>query len=65
MPDFNVDETILLFPKAESVPLTSMTKEDLQKVKNVVLIDSTWHQVNKFLANEKVGNLKPVVINTQ
>lgn len=65
VPDFDNDSTILLFPRDDSVPVTSMTKEELEKVKNVVLIDSTWHQVNKFIHNKKVGNLKAVVINTQ
>jgi len=29
------------------------------------LIDSTWLQVNKFLQNDKVAKIKPVVINTE
>lgn len=65
VPDFDYDRTILLFPKEDSVPVTSMTKEDLSKINTVVLIDSTWLQVNKFLVNEKVAKLKPVVINTE
>lgn len=63
--DFDYDNTILLFPTEESVPITSMPKVDLEKVKNVVLIDSTWLQVSKFLQNEKVSKLKTVVINTE
>jgi len=63
--EFDYDSTILLFPKEESVPITSMAQEDLSKIKNVVLIDSTWLQVNKFLQNENVEKLKTVIINTE
>ncbi|CAI2376340.1 unnamed protein product [Moneuplotes crassus] len=63
--EFDYDSTILLFPKEDSVPITSMPKETLESVKNVVLIDSTWLQVNKFLQNENVSKLKTVVINTE
>lgn len=65
VPNFDVETTILLFPKEESVPITSMSKEDLGKINRVVLIDSTWLQVNKFLQNENVSKLKTVVINTE
>ena len=36
--NFDVDSTILLFPKDESIPITNMTKEELSKVKTAVLI---------------------------
>ena len=49
VPDLDVESTILLFPREDSTPVTSMTKSELSKVKNVVLIDSTWHQVGHFL----------------
>jgi DTW domain-containing protein YfiP len=64
-PDFDYESTILLFPKDDAIPITNFDKEQLSKIKNVVLIDSTWLQVTKFLNNEKVAKLKPVVINTE
>ena len=36
--DFDVDSTILLFPKDDSVPITSMTREEWSKIKTAVLI---------------------------
>mmetsp|Transcript_10086 Transcript_10086/g.8880 ORF Transcript_10086/g.8880 Transcript_10086/m.8880 type:complete len:177 (-) Transcript_10086:39-569(-) len=63
--EFDYESTILLFPKEDSTPITSMSKEELSKIKNVVLIDSTWLQVNKFLQNDNVNKLKTVVINTE
>ena len=40
-PQFNYEETIFLFPGKESTPVNEM-KDDLKKVKKVVLLDSTW-----------------------
>lgn len=64
-PEFDYENTILLFPKDDAMPITSFDKIELSKIKNVVLIDSTWLQVNKFLVNPKVSKLKPWVINTE
>lgn len=64
-PEFDYENTILLFPKDDATPITSFDKSDLSKIKNVVLIDSTWLQVNKFLNNPKISSLKPCVINTE
>jgi len=36
VPDFDYDTTILLFPKEDSVPVTTMSREELQKIKTVV-----------------------------
>lgn len=36
VPEFDQESTILLFPKEESVPLTSLSKEELSKIKTVV-----------------------------
>ena len=41
-PKFDTESTILLFPDEDATPITSMSVEDLSKVKTAVLIDSTW-----------------------
>ena len=52
-PDFDYDSTILLFPADDSVPLNDMSKQDLEGIKTVVLIDSTWNQTKRFMAEEE------------
>jgi len=45
VPDFDYDTTILLFPKEDSVPVTTMSREELQKIKTVVRYTLCWFRV--------------------
>ena len=64
-PDFDYDNTILLFPGDDAVTLSDMSKQDLEGIKTVVLIDSTWTQTKRFMAEEAFQKLKTVVISTE
>lgn len=42
-PSFDYESTLVLFPDDTAIQVSEMKKEDLSKIKNVVLIDSTWN----------------------
>ena len=41
--DETYDNVVLLFPAEDAIDVNSMSHEDLEKIKRVVLIDSTWN----------------------
>jgi len=63
IPEYNVDEVLLLFP-GENTPSVS-DFNDFQSIKRVVFIDSQWHAAGKILRDEKVKKLKTIKITHQ
>ena len=59
------DEVVLLFPSDDASDVATMSHEELNKIKRVVLIDSTWHQTKHFLREKNVMSLKKVKIQTE
>ncbi|OMJ68668.1 hypothetical protein SteCoe_33826 [Stentor coeruleus] len=56
IPEFP-SNTMLLFPGSESKSLSELSNDELLGVKNLVFIDSTWHQTKSMLRNQRVANL--------
>jgi hypothetical protein len=56
---------VLLFPAEDARDVSTMSHEELNKIKRVVLIDSTWNQTKHFLRQPNVTSLKKVVIQTE
>jgi len=54
IPDYNAEETVLLYPNKDAKAMEDL---DLTKVKRVVVIDSTWNQTRFFLRDDKVQKL--------
>ena len=42
-------EVVLMFPSEQAKDISAMTKEELLKIKRVILIDSTWSQTKYYL----------------
>ena len=42
-PEFDPEETVLIFPREDAIPLKSMPVEEVKKIKKAVLIDCTWN----------------------
>ncbi|GAM23474.1 hypothetical protein SAMD00019534_066490 [Acytostelium subglobosum LB1] len=59
VPDYNVDETVLLYPSATS---EFVRESDLSNVKRVVFIDSQWHTANRILRDPRVKKLRCIKI---
>lgn len=56
------DEIVLLFPGDNAQQMTELQPAELDKIKRVVLIDSTWSQTRGYLAQPVIKNLKMVKI---
>eukprot|EP01133_Synstelium_polycarpum_P001129 gene1129-1291_t len=59
VPDYNVEETVLLFPSNES---EFVRESDLSGVKRVVFIDSQWNTANRILRDPRVSKLRCIKI---
>lgn len=51
--DLNEEETCILYPHKDAKLLEDLSKEEIQKIKNVVAVDCTWFQTNKILKSLK------------
>lgn len=47
--EFDPDSVVLMFPSDTAVEISTMKPEELQKIKRVILIDSTWDQTKYYL----------------
>ena len=56
---------VLMFPAETAQEITSMTPEELRKIKKVVLIDSTWSQTRYYLRQPCMQKLKTIKIQTE
>ena len=54
-----------MFPSEDAQEISSMTTDDLKKIKRVVLIDSTWSQTKYYLRQDAIKNLKHIKIQTE
>ncbi|EFA83928.1 hypothetical protein PPL_02998 [Heterostelium album PN500] len=59
VPDYDVEETVLLFPSDTS---DFVRESDLSGVKRVVFIDSQWHTANRILRDARVKKLRCIKI---
>mmetsp|Transcript_8543 Transcript_8543/g.14406 ORF Transcript_8543/g.14406 Transcript_8543/m.14406 type:complete len:90 (+) Transcript_8543:394-663(+) len=59
------DSVVLMFPSDTAVNIRDMSKEELLKIKKVVLIDSTWSQTRYYLRQEVLKKLKTIKIQTE
>lgn len=59
------DAVVLMFPSDDAVEVAKMSKEELLKIKKVILIDCTWSQTRYYLRQESVKNVKHVKIKTE
>ena len=59
------ESVVLMFPSEHATEISTMSKEDLTKIKRVVLIDSTWSQTRYYLRQDTIKNLKHIKINTE
>ena len=54
------DSVVLLFPTDDAKNLIEMPEEELNAIKHVVIIDSTWGQTKHFLREKELIKLKKV-----
>ena len=54
-----------MFPSDDATEITTMTKEELSRIKKVVLIDSTWSQTRYYLRQPNITKLKMIKIKTE
>ena len=54
-----------MFPSEDAQEISSMTTDELKKIKRVVLIDSTWSQTKFYLRQDAIKNLKHIKIKTE
>lgn len=59
------DSVVLMFPSEDAQEISSMTTDELKKIKRVVLIDSTWSQTKFYLRQDAIKNLKHIKIKTE
>lgn len=59
LPDWNPEETVLLYPSPDAVSAKDL---DFSKIKRVVFVDSQWHATHRILRDERVQELKHVKI---
>ncbi|KAF2071112.1 hypothetical protein CYY_007577 [Polysphondylium violaceum] len=62
VPEYNAEETILLFPSEDSCFVKDI---DCSKIKKVVFIESQWHNTKKILAHPNLKNVRCVKIDLQ
>ncbi len=62
---FDPKDTVLLYPRADAKSLKEMGQERISQFKHVVIIDSTWGQVNTYLNHEEIKALPAVKIATK
>jgi DTW domain-containing protein YfiP len=48
------DAVVLMFPSDEAVEVAKMSKEELLKIKKVILIDCTWSQTRHYLKQDYI-----------
>lgn len=60
--DDDPDSVVLMFPSDNAQEITTMTAEEVKKIKKVVLIDSTWSQTRYYLRQESLQKLKTIKI---
>lgn len=56
------DSVVLMFPSDDAKNITDMSKEELLKIKKVILIDSTWSQTRYYLRQPCLKKLKTIKI---
>lgn len=54
-----------MFPSDEAKDISAMSKEELLKIKRVILIDSTWSQTKYYLRQPILKNVQHVKIMTE
>ena len=60
VPDYDENETLLLFPSPDAKPLSEI--ENLQQYKRIVCIESVWKKAKVVASNKNITKLKKVVI---
>ena len=50
-------EVVLMFPSDEAKDISTMSKEELLKIKRMILIDSTWSQTKYYLRQPILKNV--------
>jgi len=71
-PDYNKDDTVLVFPGPDSyslsqlknISMSSSTKREFQ-LKRIVFIDSTWNQCYAICQDERIKSLDKVMIESR
>lgn len=58
-------EVVLMFPSEEAQDISAMSKEELQKIKRVILIDSTWSQTRYYVRQPVLRKIKHIKIQTE
>jgi len=59
-PDYNTDDTVLLFPSKNSC---SVNDVDISKLKKVVFIDCQWQKTRRMMNDPRLSKLQQVKIN--
>ena len=59
------ESVVLMFPSEHAQEISSMSTDDLKKIKRVVLIDSTWSQTKYYLRQDAIKDLKHIKIQTE
>ncbi|KAN0032640.1 hypothetical protein ACTFIV_006548 [Dictyostelium citrinum] len=62
IPDYNLDETILLYPSEDSCFVKDI---DFSNIKKVLFVESQWHNARKILKHPKLQGIKCVKIDMQ
>lgn len=67
LPKINMDpkNTVLLYPRENALSLAEYGKEALSKITHLVMIDSTWEQVNTYLKQPEIQALQAIKISAE
>ena len=65
LPDYDIEEAVLLYPTDDAVRWDEMSQEDFDKVKHVYVIDSTWTQARAIYTDPRLSKIKKITIAPQ
>ena len=63
--DLTPEDTLILYPSAQSVNIDEIPTEEFRNYKNVVFVDATWQQSKGIARDERIKSFKQVRIRAQ
>jgi len=65
IPKFDMESTVLLYPKEDAQLVQDMSPEEFGKIKRAVFVDCSWLQTYSVLNSDNLMDLKCIKINTE
>ena len=63
--NLEADQVAILFPGENATEVTELNAEQLERLKRVVIIDSTWNQTKRYMHSEMIKRHPMVKIKTE